>query len=61
MSEANTSILSITATENELADKIKKYKTHILIKFLQKEEDLKLDVLVKKEIFSLNKVWSIFD
>ncbi|CAB4434033.1 unnamed protein product [Rhizophagus irregularis] len=43
MSEAST---SATATGNEtftLADEIKKYKTHVLIEFLQKEEDLELD------------------
>jgi hypothetical protein len=46
MSEASIPVSSATATGNEsftLADEIKKYKTHVLIEFLQKEEDLELD------------------
>ncbi|RGB39786.1 hypothetical protein C1646_754026 [Rhizophagus diaphanus] len=46
MFEASTPISSTIATKNEsftLADEINKYKTHILIEFLQKEENLKLD------------------
>ena len=48
-SETNTpasTSTSITATGNDsvtLADEIKKYKTEVLIEYLQKEEDLGLD------------------